>query len=85
MITCKIVVDLKHSMTKMQIKWMVKSILLLVIKEYEEHLIDGENAETHSLMACKLAYNKPKKQEHPQRHSVLRMRCTINDKIYITL
>ena len=54
-------------------------------KEYEEHFIDGEKSETHSLMACKLAYNKPKKQEHPQRHSILHMRCTINDKIYITL
>ena len=34
MITCKIIVDLKHSMTKMQIKWMVYNILLLVISRH---------------------------------------------------
>ena len=36
------------------------------IEEFEEHIIDEDCGETLSLMLCKLMYNMPMKEEHPQ-------------------
>ena len=52
-----------------------------VNEEFEEHIIDGDCGETLSLMVRELIYNRPMKEEHPQRRRFFRTRGTYNGKV----